>query len=264
MRYTLAALQLVKGESLEKYNALIKKLNFDEVGETSKWQEIIDNMYYPKDEKLNIFLQQEGFLDKEIIKVTDLDPKHLPINQNWSWDRILRSCFIKQADVLQGLYFCEGEFDMETIKRNFDFYEPITVHESSLSPCVHSILAAKLGYKEKSYEMYLRTARLDLDDYNNDTEDGCHITSMAGTWMSIVKGFGGMKVKDNSLHFSPFIPEGWSSYSFKIRFRDWLLKINVSQDKVEIENKSETPLPIYLYDKSIVLQPQMTEMISSY
>ncbi|MEO1098339.1 MAG: glycoside hydrolase family 65 protein [Bacteroidota bacterium] len=264
MRYTLEALQLVKGESLEKYNALIKKLNFDEVGETSKWQEIIDNMYYPKDEKLNIFLQQEGFLDKEIIKVTDLDPKHLPINQNWSWDRILRSCFIKQADVLQGLYFCEGEFDMETIKRNFDFYEPITVHESSLSPCVHSILAAKLGYKEKSYEMYLRTARLDLDDYNNDTEDGCHITSMAGTWMSIVKGFGGMKVKDNSLHFSPFIPEGWSSYSFKIRFRDWLLKINVSQDKVEIENKSETPLPIYLYDKSIVLQPQMTEMISSY
>ncbi|MEM1405378.1 MAG: glycoside hydrolase family 65 protein [Bacteroidota bacterium] len=261
MRYTLEALQLVKGESLEKYNTLIEKLNFDETGETSKWREIIDNMYYPEDKKLNIFLQQEGFLDKEIIKVADLDAKHLPINQNWSWDRILRSCFIKQADVLQGLYFCEEEFDMETIKRNFDFYEPITVHESSLSPCVHSILAAKLGYKEKSYEMYLRTARLDLDDYNNDTEDGCHITSMAGTWMSVVKGFGGMKVKDNSLHFSPFIPDGWSSYSFKIRFRDWLLNISVSQDEVKIENNSETPLSIYLYNKSILLQPQMTEMI---
>src|SRR5690606_28830194 len=90
---------------------------------------------------------------------------------HWSWDRILRSCFIKQADVLQGLYFLESEYDVETIARNFDFYEPMTVHESSLSPCVHAILAAKMGRKDQAYEFYLRTARLDLDDYNNDTED---------------------------------------------------------------------------------------------
>ena len=113
------------------------------------------------------------------------------MNQKWSWDRILRSCFIKQADVLQGLYFFEDRYDNETIRKNFDFYEPMTVHESSLSPCVHVILGSKLGYKQRAYELYLRTARLDLDDYNNDTEDGLHITSMAGTWMSVVKGFGG-------------------------------------------------------------------------
>ena len=120
-------------------------------------------MYFPKDDEKNIFLQQDGFLDKEIVPVNELDASDRPLNQNWSWDRILRSCYIKQADVLQGLYFFEDKYDLETIKRNFDFYEPITVHESSLSPCVHAIQAAMLGYKELAYEFYLRTARLDLD-----------------------------------------------------------------------------------------------------
>ena len=84
------------------------------------------------------------------------------------------------------MFWFEDDFSNGELKRHFDFYEPLTVHESSLSPCIHSILAAKIGYKQKSYEMYLRTARLDLDDYNNDTEDGLHITSMGGTWMAIV------------------------------------------------------------------------------
>jgi maltose phosphorylase len=203
--------------------------------EAKVFQHIIDHMYFPRDEKRGIYLQQDGFLDKEISPVTNIPAGQRPINQNWSWDRILRSCYIKQADVLQGLYFFEDEFSLEEIARNFDFYEPITVHESSLSPCVHSILAAKLGKEEKSYEFYTRAARLDLDDYNNDTEDGCHITSMAGTWMSIVKGFGGMKVKDNSLYFKPFLPKQWTSYSFKINFRETQLEVRVSQAGTQIE-----------------------------
>ena len=109
--------------------------------------------------------------------------------------------------------------------------------------------------------MYLRTARLDLDDYNNDTEDGCHITSMAGTWMSVVKGFGGLRVKDGLLNFSPFIPDGWGSYSFKIRFRDWLLKIKVSQEKVEIENRSELPISLVLNGKTVEVRSEVEEPI---
>ena len=96
--------------------------------------------------------------------------------------------------------FFESNFDLETIERNFDFYEPFTVHESSLSPCIHSILATRLKRKSKAYEMYLRTSRLDIDDYNNDTEDGLHITSMAGTWLSVITGFGGIKIIWLSLH----------------------------------------------------------------
>ena len=176
-------------------------------------------MYLTKDESRGIFLQQDGFLDKDILPVTDLSMVDVPINQKWSWDRILRSCYIKQADVLQGIYFFVDKFDPKDIRRNYEFYEPLTVHESSLSPCVHSILATKLGMNDKAYEMYLRTSRLDLDDYNNDTEDGCHITSMAGTWLAIVLGFAGMSVEDDRLSFTPRLPQQWAQVSFKTNFR---------------------------------------------
>jgi maltose phosphorylase len=150
---------------------------------------------------------------------------------------------------LQGIYFFEDQYDIDTIRRNFDFYEPRTVHESSLSPCVHAILAAKLGDEARAYEFYLRTARLDLDDYNNDTEDGCHITSMAGTWMAVVEGFGGMRVRDGKLVFQPFIPEKWSSFSFHIGFRGALLNIKVSKEGVQIKNASDVETTVLVYGK---------------
>ncbi|MGM0551361.1 MAG: family 65 glycosyl hydrolase domain-containing protein, partial [Bacteroidota bacterium] len=183
MRYTQEAIAYVKQTEPKVYEELINKTNLREE-EIESWKIIDEKMFLPEDPQRGIFLQQEGYLDKEQMLAKDLSPSESPINQHWSWDRILRSCFIKQADVLQGLYFLEEQFDEDTIRRNFDFYEPRTVHESSLSPCVHSILAGKLGYHAKAYELYLRTARLDLDDYNNEVGQGLHITSMAGTWMS--------------------------------------------------------------------------------
>jgi maltose phosphorylase len=247
-------MRYVKTKNASAYKTLSASTRFDEATEQTKWKHIIDNMYFPQDGERGVILQQDGFLDKELLTVNDLRPEDRPINQRWSWDRILRSCFIKQADVLQGLYFFEEDFDHETVKRNFDFYEPMTVHESSLSPCVHVILASKLGYEKKAYELYLRTARLDLDDYNNDTEDGCHITSMAGTWMSVVKGFGGMRVKNNELHFTPFIPGQWSYYSFRIEFRDRVLKIKVSSKSVEAVLEHGEPLMVHINDKPIWIE----------
>ncbi|MGG3509146.1 glycoside hydrolase family 65 protein [Paenibacillus lautus] len=240
MEYTLDVLEYLKENENSRYAELTAKLALQDV-ETTKWQDIISKMYYPVDEELGVFLQQDGFLNKELVPVKELAPVHLPLNQNWSWDRILRSVYIKQADVLQGLFFLGDQYDLATKKRNFDFYEPFTVHESSLSPCVHSILACELGYQEKAYEMYLRTARLDLDNYNNDTEDGCHTTSMAGTWMSVVHGFGGLRVKDSVLHLNPFIPGHWSSFSFKVMFRGSRLKVNVKGKETIIVNETDTP-----------------------
>jgi maltose phosphorylase len=248
MEYALEALATVKASDAAKYAAIVKKIRFKEVEESEQWQHIIDNMYYPVDEKLGVFLQQDGYLDKELILVKDLPAEDRPLNQKWSWDRILRSCYIKQADVLQGLYFLEHRYDIDTIRRNFDFYEPLTVHESSLSPCVHAILAAKLGDEARAYEFYLRTARLDLDDYNNDTEDGCHTTSMAGTWMSVVEGFGGMRVRDNQLQFHPFLPGKWALFSFKVGFRGALLNVKVSKEGVQIINQSDKALSVKVFD----------------
>jgi maltose phosphorylase len=249
MQYAIDVAEKVKAESNEKYAALANKIHFDKEKETAKFRDIIEKMYYPYDEKRRIFLQQDGYLDKEQILVKDLPASERPINQKWSWDRILRSCYIKQADVLQGLYFFEENYDIDTIRRNYDFYEPRTVHESSLSPCVHAIIAAKLGDEARAYEFYLRTSRLDLDDYNNDTEDGCHITSMAGTWMSVVEGFGGMRVRDGKLSFQPFLPAKWQSFSFHIGFRGALLNIKVSKDGVQIKNLSGNEVAVAVYGK---------------
>lgn len=253
LQYTCDAIAFVKEDNPEKYKEIVSKTKFDEPKETQLWREVIEKMYYPEDRKRHLFLQQDGFLDKELLTVTDLDPEDRPINQKWSWDRILRSCFIKQADVLQGLYFFEDQYTMLELRENFDFYEPMTVHESSLSPCVHVILASKLGYKQKAYELYLRTARLDLDDYNNDTEDGCHITSMAGTWLSVTKGFGGMRIIDDKLYFDPFLPEQWKSYSFRIEFRGRVIKVKVSKEKTETILESGDPIDIVVKDKTIAL-----------
>ncbi|KWX79088.1 maltose phosphorylase [Paenibacillus riograndensis] len=248
MEYTLEALAYLQENEAARYAELVDKLELAE-DETAKWNDIIAKMYYAADEELGIFLQQDGFLDKEIIQVKDVLPENLPLNQKWSWDRILRSCFIKQADVLQGLYFLGDRYDLETKKRNFDFYEPITVHESSLSPCIHAILACELGYKEKAYEMYLRTSRLDLDNYNNDTEDGCHTTSMAGTWMSIVHGFGGLRVQADRLILNPSNPGHWTAYSFKIMFRGSRLKVSVTDVQVTVVNETDIPASITIYGK---------------
>lgn len=237
LQYTLATLDYVKNTAPNKYEDLATKIKFDAKKEITLWQKIIDNMYFAKDEKLNIFLQQDGYLDKEQILAKDLDPNIRPLNQHWSWDRILRSCFIKQADVLQGIYFFQERFDKDTIKRNFDFYEPRTVHESSLSACVHAVLAARLGYVDKAYELYLRTTRLDLDDYNKEVAEGCHITSMGGAWLAMVHGFAGMTIKDDKLHFEPVLPKQWQSYAFKIRFRDEMLNVKVDSAGVKITNE---------------------------
>lgn len=258
LTYTMEAAAIVKKQDLEKYKAILQKTKLNQDQEFADWTSIANQMFYPYDEKQQVFLQQDGFMDKEQILVKDLPASERPLNQKWSWDRILRSCYIKQADVLQGMYFFEDEYDLETLKRNYHFYESRTVHESSLSPCVHSILAAKLNDEEKAYEFYLRTARLDLDDYNNDTEDGLHITSMAGTWMSIVEGFGGMRVRNGQLSFNPFLPKAWESFSFNIGFRGVQLKVQINATQLIIINNAEQTLQITIFSKMYAVPPGKT------
>jgi maltose phosphorylase len=245
LSYTYDQLKKVALEYPSDHKRIIEKVNITEA-ELQSWKKVSDNMYFPYSKEHNIYLQQDGFLDKELVKVADLDKKQRPINQKWSWDRILRSPYIKQADVLQGFYFFEDHFSKEELERHFNFYEPFTVHESSLSPCVHSIQAAVLDKMDMAYTFYLRTSRLDLDDYNKEVEEGCHITSMAGTWMSIVEGFGGMRVKNNQLHFEPRIPEQWKGYSFKVNFRNAIVKVEVNhqETKVSVEGNQSVEIVI--------------------
>ena len=252
IEYTLENLDILKTDYKKDFDRIVDKTILM-MNELSQWKEVADKMYFPFSEKYNVFLQQDGFLDKELISAKELPKSERPINQKWSWDRILRSPYIKQADVLQGIYFFENKFENEEIKNHFNFYEPLTVHESSLSPCVHSILAAKIDKIDKAYDMYLRTARLDLDDYNHEVHEGLHITSMAGTWLSIVQGFGGMRNFNDELTFAPQIPKEWKSYSFKINYRGSTLKVFKSQDDCKFTNESEKPIEIVVHGKKVIL-----------
>ncbi|HSO87409.1 MAG TPA: family 65 glycosyl hydrolase domain-containing protein [Draconibacterium sp.] len=254
LKYTLEVVEYLQKEFPYLYDEMISKWKFNGIKETERWKDIINNMYFPFDEERNIFLQQDGFDDKELIPVSELPANERPINQKWSWDRILRSCYIKQADTLQSMFWFEDDFSDDELKRHFDFYEPLTVHESSLSPCIHTILAAKIGYEQKSYEMYLRTSRLDLDDYNNDTQDGLHITSMGGTWMAFVMGFGGMRAHDNTLILNPFLPNNWKSYQFRIDFRGAHLSLKKEKEKLTVVNYSKVAVMLELWGKSIILE----------
>lgn len=254
LSYTIKCFEDLKNTNQHKFQEIVGKTHLNYSSETEKWQHIIDNMYFPYDEQRQIILQQDGFLDKELLNVNDI-ANHRPINQKWSWDRILRSPYIKQADTLQGFYFFEDHFSKEQLEKHFDFYEPFTVHESSLSPCVHSIQAATLGRMEQAYTFYLRTSRLDLDDYNKEVEEGLHITSMAGTWMSIVEGFGGMRVKNDALHFEPRIPKEWNGYSFKINFRNQILKVSVHQHETNFTLEGDTRISVFVNSKEILVEP---------
>ena len=252
--YAYEQIQKVSLEYPLDHKRIIEKVKLSDT-ELQDWKKVSDNMYFPKSEELGVYLQQDGFLDKDLVLVKDLDKSQRPINQKWSWDRILRSPYIKQADVLQCFYFFEEHFSTEELKRNFEFYEAFTVHESSLSPCVHSIQAAKLDKIDMAYTFYLRTSRLDLDDYNKEVEEGCHITSMAGTWMSIVEGFGGMRVKDDTLHFSPKIPKEWTGYSFKINFRNQILKVAVKHDDTQLTLEGSKELTVFVNGKAVLVEP---------
>ncbi|HVB02598.1 MAG TPA: family 65 glycosyl hydrolase domain-containing protein [Chitinophagaceae bacterium] len=262
LEFTREAVSRVCRENPEKFNALASRILFDLEKEMTGWKRVAALMHYPIDPTRDIFLQQDGYLDKEQLMAKDIPAEQLPLHQHWSWDRIQRSCFIKQADVLQGIYFFEERYDTGTIARNYRFYEPRTVHESSLSPCVHSILAARIGEREQAYELYLRTARLDLDNYNNDTRDGLHITSMAGTWMSIVQGFAGMRTQQDGLHFSPFIPTQWNAYDFNLVFREWRLNIRVDCHGVTLLNKGESDIMLHIFDQAVSIGPRLTKTIT--
>ena len=229
-------------------------------GELAHMLDVVENMYYPEDAELGVFVQHDTFLDKDLVPAASIPAQERPINQHWSWDHILRSCYIKQADVLQGLYFLNHLYDTETIRRNFDFYEPMTVHESSLSPCVHSILAAQLGYHEKAVEMYQRTARLDLDNINNDTIDGLHITSMAGSWLAIAHGFAGMRTTDG-LSLNPFLPEVWTGYAFQFHYRDRLIRLSVRREQAVLELLEGQPLTVTLCGEEVRLEDRIVHSL---
>ncbi len=226
--YTLDALQRFPD------SAAIQKTGVTQKEKEAFW-ECAQKMYIPYDAERKLFEQHEGFFDLPHVDVKKIPLSDFPLYYHWSYDRIYRNDMIKQPDVLMFMLLYNGDFSLEQKKANYEYYEPRCIHESSLSPSVHSILASELGKDEEALRFFGFASRLDLDDYNRNTNEGLHTTGIAAAWLNIVYGFGGLRSDGKKLILRPRIPAIWQSYAFRFRYRGSTVTVTVRQDKLRIE-----------------------------
>ncbi|MCQ2453603.1 MAG: hypothetical protein MJ136_03390 [Clostridia bacterium] len=220
--------------------------------EIARWQHIADNMYIPQAEN-GIIEQHDGFFDLPHTEINDIPVSEFPLYEHWSYDRIYRSDMIKQPDVLMFLYLYNSSFSEEIKRINYDFYQARTIHESSLSPAIHSILAAELDKMDEAVSFFGYATRLDLDNYNRNTREGLHITSIAMAWCGIVYGFAGLRSDAEKLIFAPRLPERWRSLTFSVMYRGRVIRLCMEADKTSFRLTQGDPLEVLVYGKPVTL-----------
>ena len=193
--------------------------------------------------------QHDGYFDMPHLDLAKVPPTDFPLYHHWAYVRIFRWDMTKQPDALLLPFFFSHEYSEKVKRINFKYYEPRCSHESSLSPGVFSILAAELGLHEKAYDYSLHAARLDLDDYNRNTHEGLHTTSMAAAWLLLVYGFGGLRSDGPLLAFRPSLPRKWKSYSFRILHRGSVLGLTVDKKSVAFQIYDGPDLEIEVFGK---------------
>lgn len=223
-------------------------------GEPGEWKRAADNMYMPYESRLGIYPQDDSFMYKKPWDIKNTPVEKYPLLDNHHPLVVYRHRVSKQADLVLSLFLLQNKFKKDEIKRNFDFYETVTVHESSLSACIFSIVANSIGYYDKAYEYFMTTSRLDLDDYHRNTNAGIHTANMAGTWMSIVHGFAGMRAYEDILSFEPHLPAQWEEYSFKVYYRGRLLKVTINKNGADYQLLDGEQLTILHNGEKYVIQ----------
>lgn len=240
-----------KKKSIKDYKRLIKKISFCDT-EFLEFTKVAKKIALNLNKELGIYLQDEGTLNLEPFDREELVAGiDLPIDRFWSQEKKFKCSLIKQPDVLLAMFLQRHRFSIEDIKNNYRFYEQRCVHGSSLSPCIHSILASSIGRHNQAYEYYLWASRLDLDNLNFNAHEGLHISSMAGSWLSIIAGFGGMVYSGEKLEFSPVLPAKWNSYSFKINYCQSVLRLSVNNTSVEYQKISGADVAAKMYDEEV-------------
>ncbi|MGE5582394.1 MAG: glycoside hydrolase family 65 protein [Bacillota bacterium] len=250
--YTLEVLEEMKQRAPELYEQAVKKVNLSSQ-ETANWKRMADKMRILKDEETGIYEQHDGYFDLPHIEVKNIPMSQVPIYKHWAYIKIFRFNMIKQPDFLNLPFFFSQDFTIEEKKANYEFYEARTSHESSLSPSLHAILAAELGKLDEAYNFLAYAARLDLDNYNRNTEQGIHSSSAAGVWAGMVSGFGGLRTDGDLLIFNPTIQAKWNSYSFKLNYAGALIKVEVDKEYATFKIVSGPDVKVMIYGKESLI-----------
>lgn len=253
--YTIGVLADVKANKPGIYSIIKDRLKLKD-SETESWGGMAQKMRIPLEEGTGIYEQHEGYFDLPHIDIKKIPVEDFPLYHSWSYDRIYRNDMIKQPDVLMFMFLYNQEFSHEAKKVNYEYYEPRCIHESSLSPSIHSVFASELGRHKEAFDFFSFATRMDLDNYNRNTREGLHTTSIAAAWVNIVYGFGGMRSDGEILAFNPSKPAAWQSYSFRILYGGSVLSVRVAKENVIFRTESGPDVCIKIYGEDYKVGPK--------
>ena len=247
MRYAARTVVFLREWNPEAYAALARRTGLTD-DEISSWHRACDAMFIPYDEELGIHPQDASFLEREPWDFSGTNSDQYPLLLNFHPLVIYRHQVLKQADVVLAMFLRGEHFDQDTKRRNFDYYDPITTGDSSLSACVQSIMAAEVGYTDLADNYFQQALYLDLADSHGNTADGVHVANAGGVWAGLVYGFAGMVDTGEHLEFRPRLPAAWTSMTFRLQRHGSSICVTVHPDRAVIEVIDGNPVPIRTHD----------------
>jgi len=257
LRFAAEVVQEVRRDDPDRYAVLHRETGVTPE-EIARWQQAAESMFLPYDKERGIHPQDTNFLDKEVWDFSNTPRDKYPLLLHFHPLVIYRFQVIKQADIVLAMFLLGHEFSREQKRRNFDYYDPLTTGDSSLSPSIQSIIAAELGYEDKAVEYFRNAAFMDLADVAGNTDDGVHVASAGGVWMAAVYGFGGLRDSDGTLSFDPRLPRTWDGLRFPLQVRGQRLTVDINHDEVAYELGDGEPLDITHQGEHVELAPGQT------
>lgn len=259
--FALEIVELLQREESVSFKKLCEKLNLED-SEIAEWRKIVDAMYLPYNEKLNLHPQDDSFLNKKRWDLENQPEDKLPLLLHYHPLVIYRHQVLKQADVILAMFLGDADFSIEQKQGNLDYYEPLTTHDSTLSSCIHSMLYAEVGNLEKACQFFGDSARMDLDNLHHNTEYGVHTACMAGAWNCIVFGFLGLRLRSDGLHLNPRLPESWQKIGQVIHFQGERIEVELEQNRLSLRLLTNNPVAVHCQGQFVQLQPSETESIA--
>ncbi|MET9256306.1 glycosyl hydrolase family 65 protein [Streptomyces sp. NPDC003717] len=239
---------LAAADASERHPQEAANLGVDDE-ESAAWRDAAESVSIPYNDELGVHEQHAGFTRNQRWDFARTDADQYPLMLHFPYFDLYRKQVIKQSDLVLAMYTCGSWFDAhcdeDQIARNFAYYEPLTVRDSSLSACCQAVVAAQTGHLRLAYDYAAEAALMDLADLEHNTRDGLHIASLAGTWMALVAGFGGTRRDGASLRFTPRLPEKFSRLAFRLQFRGRCLRVEIVADKATYTLLSGEPLTLH-------------------